>query len=136
MKKVYIIVCFILIVIGGVLFVEFYKLNNSSKSLKASAEVKMYSESVEAFYKYYGKWPTNLIELIENKDGIIYISDKQFGIDPWGKSYIFTPYDDELKFGSVISYGADGQPGGKGWDLDLESKCVPTPEMKENEPVP
>ena len=40
-------------------------------------------------------------------------------IDPWGNSYvIIIPGEENIDF-DIVSYGADGQPGGEGEDQDI-----------------
>lgn len=46
---------------------------------------------------------------------------KRINSDPWGRPYIYTLDTDGLSF-EVLSYGADGQPGGQGFAADLSSK--------------
>lgn len=55
----------------------------------------------------HGRYPQDLNEL-----GIRHRYDK------WGHQYVFVPYDQETRFGLLISWGADGKPGGWGRNRD------------------
>ena len=40
--------------------------------------------------------------------------------DAWGHNIAFVPFTPDRGFGSVMSYGRDGRPGGTGPDSDVE----------------
>jgi hypothetical protein len=40
--------------------------------------------------------------------------------DCWDRKFIFSPFDEKLGYGRLISYGKDGKPGGSGDNRDLE----------------
>lgn len=45
-------------------------------------------------------------------------------LDPWGNPYLYrSPGDGGAGF-DLISYGADGEPGGDGWNEDLTSRTI------------
>jgi len=46
---------------------------------------------------------------------------KRLPEDPWGRPYLYSLGADGFSF-EVLSYGADGQPGGQGFASDLSSK--------------
>jgi general secretion pathway protein G len=48
----------------------------------------------------------------------VYISP---GKDPWGKDYVYISPGSENREYEIISYGADGEPGGEGNNADIES---------------
>jgi general secretion pathway protein G len=41
--------------------------------------------------------------------------------DPWGNAYVYTCPGQNGRDFDIVSYGADGQPGGTGNDADIES---------------
>jgi len=47
-----------------------------------------------------------------------YLEKKTLPSDPWGYSYIYLSPGEESEY-DIISYGADGQPGGSGYDRDI-----------------
>ena len=47
--------------------------------------------------------------------------DRRVPLDPWGNDYVFkNPGDMNLPF-SIMSFGADGRPGGEGSNADIHS---------------
>ena len=47
--------------------------------------------------------------------------DRQIPLDPWGNNYVYkNPGDMNLPF-SIISFGADGRPGGEGVNAEILS---------------
>ena len=52
--------------------------------------------------------------------------DRDIGADPWGKPYIYR-YDGTAS--EIVSFGADGKPGGTGLNTDISSRQL-------NEPIP
>jgi general secretion pathway protein G len=51
-----------------------------------------------------------------------YLETKRLPLDPWGNVYIYiSPAPDGSDY-EIISYGADGQPGGEGKNADISSK--------------
>lgn len=66
----------------------------------------------EEFKNNRGAWPNSLDDLISMRSDIT-------RKDGWGHDLVFTPYDAAKGYGEIISYGADGKPGGAGEDTDL-----------------
>lgn len=48
-------------------------------------------------------------------------TDKEIPKDPWGHEYIYKFPGDHGDLPDIISYGADGQPGGEGINADINS---------------
>jgi general secretion pathway protein G len=71
-------------------------------------------------------WPDNAVGLSALSDGHADPSDAYYMnpdnlLDPWGRPYLFvTPGPDGKPF-EVLSYGADGLPGGSGENADVSS---------------
>jgi general secretion pathway protein G len=47
-----------------------------------------------------------------------YLEKKKISQDPWGNPYIYISPGTEGDY-DIISYGADGSPGGEGYDADI-----------------
>ncbi len=80
------------------------------------------SDGVEAFKAKRGRYPSaaeGIRILLEekmlranSKDGTL--------VDPWGREYIYRyPGQTHADSFDVMTYGADGQPGGRGDDRDI-----------------
>jgi len=98
-----------------------------SKIKAAKAQIEMFSTALDSFKLDTGRYPTTeegLKALVENPgingwDGP-YLKKKVIPKDPWGHDYIYkSPGDHDVY--DIISYGADGQPGGTGENADIGS---------------
>jgi len=88
----------------------------------AKAQIELLCSAIDTYRLDLGKFPSSLIELRVSTnpkwDGP-YLP-KDIPLDPWNNPYVYKypgehgPYD-------IISYGADGQPGGEGNDEDIVS---------------
>lgn len=94
----------------------------------ALAETKMIVNSIaagsEAFQAEYGYWPRTKEDLLHNERGMTFVVLRQGWewVDAWGHPIIYTPFDQEQGYGSVLSYGRDGRPGGQTQNADVEQR--------------
>lgn len=88
----------------------------------AKAQIELLCSAIDTYRLDLGKFPTSLTELrvsAEEKWDGPYLP-KDIPLDPWGNAYVYKypgehgPYD-------IVSYGADGKPGGEGNDADIVS---------------
>jgi len=88
----------------------------------AKAQIELLSTAVDTYRLDLGKFPTTLEALRRSDDSKWegpYLP-KNIPLDPWDGRYVYKcpgehgPYD-------IISYGADGKPGGTGNDRDIVS---------------
>jgi general secretion pathway protein G len=98
-----------------------------AKQKSAQAQMQMLGTALDLFHLDVGRYPTeeeglrSLYQKPENIPGWAgpYLT-KDVPKDPWGRDYIFKcpgehgPYD-------LSSLGADGQPGGEGENVDINS---------------
>lgn len=96
-----------------------------AKQKTAQTQIQMLATALEMFYLDVGRYPTEdegLKALYERPANLPawngpYL-EKGVPKDPWGHDYVYkcpgqnSPYD-------IISYGADGAPGGEGENQDL-----------------
>lgn len=89
----------------------------------ATTQIKLLEDAVTGYKLDVGSYPESLTGLTEN----ISQSEKWDGPyikpavpkDPWGNEYVYTlPGEHGLDF-DLVSYGADGQPGGTGENADI-----------------
>jgi len=73
-------------------------------------------QGLEALIK---KPETGRIPMKWNEGG--YLSPARIPKDPWGKDYVYISPGSENREYEIISYGADGEPGGEGNNADIES---------------
>lgn len=93
----------------------------SSKQKTATAQMQMLQTSLDTYRLDIGDYPTALTELrqssIANWDGP-YIP-KNVPSDPWGNMYFYQSPGANGEDFILMSYGKDGQPGGKDENEDL-----------------
>ena len=101
--------------------------SEKAKQKAAKSQISLFETAVDTYRLDVGKFPSSeqgLNALRTAPDGVKkwdgpYLP-KRIPLDPWGKAYEFKspgehgPYD-------IISYGADGVPGGEGDDEDIVS---------------
>ncbi len=82
---------------------------------------------LEVYYMEHDTWPDNdtgLRALNEASPTSPYYLSADHLLDPWGRPYLYvTPGPDGLPY-EVLSFGADGQPGGEGDHADLSSASL------------
>ncbi len=86
------------------------------------------AEICERYKAQYAIWPTNLVQLAEGRPEFGDPLDK----DTWGRQIVLVPYSPELGYGSLLSFGRDGKPGGTGLDQDLEIRFPLAPNADRN----
>jgi general secretion pathway protein G len=104
---------------------------DEAKVTKAKVDMKSIEESLGLFKLDNGFYPdtdqglkalvdkptTGRIPAKYSVDGYL----KKTPVDPWGSNYIYlSPGLHDHNF-DLISYGADGEPGGEGFDADINS---------------
>ena len=79
-----------------------------------------------AYQADFGEWPTSLAAINQNRSNWVLLRWSESGSnDGWGRPIQFRPVDSALGRGSVLSFGRDGCPGGKGLDEDIEERFGP-----------
>jgi general secretion pathway protein G len=80
--------------------------------------------SVENYYLDTGQTPSSLDELVNEPTDVTgwngpYIKSSLLK-DPWGRPYVYRAPGEHGEF-DIMTYGADGQPGGEGKNADRTS---------------
>lgn len=98
-----------------------------SKQKAAKAQISLFEGALDTYRLDVGRYPTTEqgLEALRTKpaeaerwDGP-YLS-KEIPLDPWGHPYEYRSPGEHGDF-DIISYGADGAPGGEGADADITS---------------
>lgn len=120
MAWVVFVVCGILAILitgllGWVRVSDTKQLQESKPWVTHSRLMYFVSHGCNEYKEQYHVWPSSLDQL------------RRFGADlnerakdMWGNDFIFVPYNDSLGYGQIISFGADGKPGGTNADADIE----------------
>lgn len=108
----------ILGLVAGTLLVGFSGTFGKAKHELAKSGIGIVASKLELYKIEFDHWPGNDLGLAALSDGHAtptaphYLSRDQL-LDPWGNPYLFvTPGPNGLPY-EVLSYGADGQPGGE-----------------------
>ncbi len=89
----------------------------------AKASINSLKAAVTTYYMNNNRLPESLDTLTQPDPNNLdepYIEDSDSLIDPWGTPFELKP-EGGRKF-TIVSYGADGLPGGEGEDGDVTSK--------------
>jgi len=116
----------ILGLIAGTLLVGFSGSFGKAKHELAKSGIGIVISQLEKYRLDKGAWPSNDQGLFVLTDGhakptdSYYLNTGQLQ-DPWNRIYLYiTPGPDGHPY-EVLSYGADGQPGGESEDADITS---------------
>ncbi|MCX5758589.1 MAG: type II secretion system major pseudopilin GspG [Candidatus Hydrogenedentes bacterium] len=88
---------------------------------QAKSQIRSFKTALLAYRLKFNRFPTTsegLGALIENDKGIKFL-DNTIPKDPWSNDYVYS--SDSARDYRVMSYGADGRPGGSGYDEDIDS---------------
>ena len=118
------LVLVILALIGGLVLPGIIGKAEGAKIKAASSQIDRISMAVESYYLDTGSQPTSLDALVNepgDADGWNgpYVKSSILK-DPWGRDYEFRSPGDHGDF-DIVSYGADGQPGGDDNNADITS---------------
>jgi general secretion pathway protein G len=88
---------------------------------QAKSQIKNFETALTGYRLKFNRFPTSsegLDALITNEKGVNFLRSNEIPKDPWGNPYIYTS-ESSREF-KIVSYGADGQPGGSGeYDSDI-----------------
>ena len=125
------VVVVILGVLAAIIVPQFLSRPDEAKVTKAKVDMKSIEEALglfkldNGFYPSTDQGPKALVTKPET--GRIparysvsaYL--KKVPVDPWEKPYVYLSPGVVNRDYDLISYGADGQPGGEGFDADIKS---------------
>lgn len=97
----------------------------------AGADLRTVSSALEMYRLDNGRYPSTeqgLTALVE-RPATSPVPDNwhaegyldQVPLDPWGNAYLYRTPGETGRF-DLVSYGADGEPGGEGYDADITSR--------------
>jgi len=86
---------------------------------KAQAQIRNFKTALVSYKLKFKKFPQSLDGLVSNEKGVNFLDSKEIPLDPWQNPYQYT-LEGSQKY-RIVSYGADGAPGGSGYDADVDS---------------
>lgn len=119
----------ILGLIAGTITVGFSGTFGRAKSELARSGIAHVAQKVEAYRMEKGVWPAldqglAALTLGAAQPGDAFFLEPDQLEDPWDRPYLYVvPGPDGRPF-EVLTYGADGQPGGEGEDQDISSAAL------------
>ncbi|PWU16473.1 MAG: hypothetical protein C5B50_13595 [Verrucomicrobia bacterium] len=72
-------------------------------------------DACEAYRRLIGTWPSNVAALT----GVIFVKDTNVFTDGWGHALVLRAWPSVTNQMWLLSYGADGVPGGEGSNADI-----------------
>jgi general secretion pathway protein G len=101
-----------------------------ARVVTTKTNLKVLHTAVNQFKMDTGRFPTEdegLMALIEQPSDVIdypeggYLETTEVTKDGWGNDFFYEVYPESGKPFRIVSYGADGEEGGEGYDTDLYS---------------
>jgi general secretion pathway protein G len=121
------IVMVIISLLAALVAPRFFGQEKKAKQRGAKGQIALLESAVDTYRLDVGRYPTTeqgLLSLRERPDGIDkwdgpYLR-KELPLDPWGNPYVYESPSEHGEY-AIVSYGADGMPGGEGIDMDIVS---------------
>jgi general secretion pathway protein G len=106
---------------------RFIRQEEKAKIKAAKAQIELLGTALDTFRLDVGRYPTSDegLEALRTKPGNLERWDgpylkKDLPVDPWNKPYAYKSPGEHGPF-DIVSYGADGTPGGEGDNRDITS---------------
>jgi len=106
---------------------RFIRQEEKAKIKAAKAQIELLSTALDTFRLDVGRYPSTQegLDALRTKPGAIERWDgpylkKDLPLDPWGKAYVYKSPGEHGSF-DILSYGADGAPGGEEDNRDIAS---------------
>lgn len=126
------VVVIILGVLASMIVPRYMGRTDEAKTVKAKIDIVAIETSLKLYHLDNGTYPSTeqgLVALIEkpttdpaapkwNDKG--YLDKKKLPKDPWGREYLYLSPGVNGDY-DILSYGADGTPGGEGKNEDIKS---------------
>jgi general secretion pathway protein G len=119
-----IVVVIIIAALAGLILPRFFGRVGSAKQSVAKQKLSEIEKAVDMFSYDYGRLPISLDELVsrpsdvsEDKWNPPSLRSKDL-VDPWGREFLYQQPGEHGTY-DLMSYGADGQPGGEKENADV-----------------
>lgn len=103
--------------------------DDQARQLRAKVDIEALETALKLYRLDTGSYPTTqqgLEALVEQPEGVQnwreggYLDKRRLLRDPWGNEYVYLSPGQHGDF-DIISYGANGQPGGEGVNADINN---------------
>ncbi len=126
-------VMLIIAMLAGIAVKNFMGTTDKAKVTTTKATLKTLHEAVNMFKLDTGRYPSEeagLLELVEMPTDVEgwapggYLESTEVPRDAWKNEFVYMLNPESGKPFVIISYGADGEEGGEGYDYDLYSTDI------------
>ena len=127
------VVIAIISLLAGVVLLNVAPQMGMGSQAAAKAQIQVFSSAIDTYRMAHGRYPTQQqgLEALVRKpsqepvpesypDGG-YLNGRNIPLDPWKRPYVYLCPGRQNEPFEILSYGADGEPGGSGGDADLSS---------------
>ncbi|MGQ9661654.1 MAG: type II secretion system major pseudopilin GspG [Kiritimatiellia bacterium] len=127
------VVVLIITVLATIVGVAVAKRPGEARVAAAKAQIKIFKTALNLYRMEQGMLPTQQqgLRALCRKPEVApfpprypeggYLDSREVPLDPWGREYVYmAPARDGSAY-EILSYGADGQPGGEGENADISS---------------
>jgi general secretion pathway protein G len=121
----------VVIVVIAILATNIFQHVGAAKDATAKSQIEMLSAALDAYRLDNGRYPTTEqgLNALWEKPTVDPPANwrapylrKPVPLDPWGRAYLYlSPGQVNPQGYDLLSYGADGKPGGEGEDADVLS---------------
>ena len=121
----------IILILSAAIGLSSVKYIDRAKTASCRNQMDIFRLALQSYYLDCGQFPSEAqgLQALWEKPVLTPVPvrwngpyvDRKIPGDPWGSLYIYrNPGENNLSF-SIISYGADGKPGGEGINADIHS---------------
>ena len=127
------VVIAIISLLAGVVLLNVAPQMGLGSQAAAKSQIQVFSSAIDTYRMAHGRYPTQqqgLEALVrkpsqepvpENYPDGGYLNGRNIPLDPWKRPYVYLCPGRQNEPFEILSYGADGEPGGSGGDADLSS---------------
>lgn len=122
-----IIVATIIVLLAGLVLPQYIRQGEKATAKAAKAQIESFGTALDTFRLDVGRYPTTQegLQALNQKPGGVDRWDgpylkKDVPLDPWGKPYVYKSPGEHGSY-DILSYGADGVPGGEDVNRDISS---------------
>lgn len=116
-KPIYVIPTSILFAVVLAVVVKLQKKSQprSVEDMLTYERLEQLADETAKYHRMIGTWPTSPLSLLS----AMLVKDTNILVDGWGREFVFRTHTNATNNMWVISYGADGLPGGIGTNADF-----------------
>jgi general secretion pathway protein G len=122
-----IVVVIIIGLLAGLVLPQFIRQEEKAKLKTTKAQIELFGTALDTFRLDVGRYPTSDegLQALRQRPGGLERWDgpylkKELPLDPWSKPYVYRSPGEHGPY-EIVSYGADGTPGGEGDNRDITS---------------